>query len=272
MGMSATEASWQHRRNNRVIARLDRESPTPLWAQLEALLRQRLEAREFDDRFPTEAQLTREYEVSRHTVREAIRHLNRSGVLDRQRGRGTVVNRAEFEQPLGALYSLFSSIEDQGVEQRSDVLALDVVKDPVAADHLALPETAELIHVERLRWAGDEPLAVDRAWLPATIARPLLDADFSRTALYDQLEALCGIRPNRGRERCTPTVPAAEVNELLQADPDEAAFRVERQSWLNDHPLEWRITILRGSRCSFMTEWSDSRTAASRHMALLPTS
>ena len=78
-----------------MIDRLDRDSSTPLWAQLESLLRQRLESREFDDRFPTEAQLTREYEVSRHTVREAIRHLNRSGVLDRQRGRGTVVNRAE---------------------------------------------------------------------------------------------------------------------------------------------------------------------------------
>lgn len=253
-----------------MIDRLDRDSSTPLWAQLESLLRQRLESREFDDRFPTEAQLTREYEVSRHTVREAIRHLNRSGVLDRQRGRGTVVNRAEFEQPLGALYSLFSSIEDQGVAQRSDVLALDVVQDPLAAEYLDLPETAELIHLERLRWAGDEPLAVDRAWLPATIARPLLGADFSRTALYDQLESLCGIRPNRGRERCMPTVPATEVNELLHADAGESAFRVERQSWLNDHPLEWRITILRGSRCSFVTEWSDSPTASTPHMALLP--
>ena len=33
----------------------------------------------------------------------------RTGLLRRERGRGTVVNRSEFEQPLGTAYSLFQS-------------------------------------------------------------------------------------------------------------------------------------------------------------------
>ena len=90
---------------------LDRSSPMPLWAQLETALRTRLDSNEFDERFPTDSELVEQYGVSRHTVREAIRHLNKTGILRRERGRGTVVNRAEFEQPLGALYSLFQSIE-----------------------------------------------------------------------------------------------------------------------------------------------------------------
>ena len=99
--------------------RLDRHSPLPLWAQLEAALKQRLDAGDFDERFPTDNELVEEYGVSRHTVREAIRHLNRSGILRRERGRGTVVNRSEFEQPLGTLYSLFRSVESSGALQRS---------------------------------------------------------------------------------------------------------------------------------------------------------
>ena len=50
----------------------------PLWAQLEGALKHRLDAGEFDERFPTDIELVDEYGVSRHTVREAIRHLNRS--------------------------------------------------------------------------------------------------------------------------------------------------------------------------------------------------
>ena len=122
--------------------RLDRNSPLPLWAQLEAELRARLEAGEFDDGFPTDAQLVKRYDVSRHTVREAIRHLNKTGVLRRERGRGTVVNKAEFEQPLGGLYSLFRSIEASGVTQTSEVLELGVVTNAEAANHLGLAEDA----------------------------------------------------------------------------------------------------------------------------------
>ncbi|MCO4836402.1 MAG: GntR family transcriptional regulator, partial [Acidimicrobiaceae bacterium] len=57
------------------VARLDRSSPLPLWAQLETDLRRRLEDGEFDDAFPTDLMLTEAYEVSRHTVREAVRQL-----------------------------------------------------------------------------------------------------------------------------------------------------------------------------------------------------
>ncbi|MBT8241740.1 MAG: GntR family transcriptional regulator, partial [Acidimicrobiia bacterium] len=169
------------------IGQLDRNSPMPLWAQLEAELRQRLETGEFDDGFPTDLELTNDYKVSRHTVREAVRHLNKTGVLKRERGRGTVVNRAEFEQSLGTLYSLFQSVESTGVEQTSEVLRLEVVTDPIAASHLELGEDIELVLLERIRFAAKVPLAIDRAWLPKSAASKLLDVDFTHTALYAEL-------------------------------------------------------------------------------------
>ena len=115
--------------------------------------------------------LTEAYEVSRHTVREAVRQLNKAGVLRRERGRGTVVNRSEFEQSLGTLYSLFDSVEAAGAEQTSEVLALEIVADTVAASHLEVPEDTKLVLLARLRSADREPLAVDRAWLPLSIGR-----------------------------------------------------------------------------------------------------
>ena len=145
---------------------LDRSSPLPLWAQLEAELRRRLESGEFENGFPTDLQLTETYEVSRHTVREAVRHLNKTGVLKRERGRGTVVNRTEFEQSLGTLYSLFQSVEATGVEQTSRVLRLEIVTDTIAANQLELPDDAEFVLLERIRLAGGAPLAVDRGLAP----------------------------------------------------------------------------------------------------------
>jgi len=238
-------------------AKLDRSSPLPLWAQLEADLRTRLDSGEFDTgRFPTDQELVDAYEVSRHTVREAIRNLNKTGVLKRERGRGTVVNRAEFEQSLGTLYSLFESVESSGVEQTSEVLELELVTDSVAASHLELAEDAELLLLARLRLAGGEPLAIDRAWLPASVAGPLIDVDWSHTALYNELRRLGAPVPNQGWERLTPIVPSPSDRKMLGLSKGDAAFHLERLGGRDNTPVEWRTTTIRGDRYRFVAEWS----------------
>ncbi len=233
----------------------------PLWAQLEAELRRRLEAGEFDEGFfPTDHELTETYEVSRHTVREAVRHLNKTGLLKRERGRGTVVNRAEFEQSLGTLYSLYQSVESTGVQQDSEVLQLEIVTDSIAASHLAVAEDAELVLLARLRLAGGQPLAVDRAWLPRELAEPLLVVDWSHTALYRELARIGSPVPNQGWERLTPVVPAPGDRSLLDLRKGDATFFLERLGTNDGAPIEWRTTLIRGDRFRFVSEW----TAGSR--------
>lgn len=247
---------------------LDRTSPMPLWAQLEAELRRRIDDGEWDEGFfPTDQELTEQYDVSRHTAREAVGRLCRLGLLERERGRGTVVNRSRIEQSLGTLYSLFQSVESAGVEQTSEVLELAVVRDPVAAGQLALADDTDLVLLARLRLAGGEPLAVDRAWLPASIAEPLLSVDWTRTALYDELAGIGAPVPNQGWERLTPILPTAADRDQLGSGRTDAAFFLERLGRCDGRPIEWRTTILRGDRYRFVTDWtagvkSDLRPAA----------
>lgn len=235
---------------------LDRDSPMPLWAQLESTLRLRLDAGEFDDRFPTDNELVGEYEVSRHTVREAIRHLNTSGILRRERGRGTVINRSEFEQPLGALYSLFQSIEASGAVQRSHVLDIREDRDPFVAEQLGVDPDTPLFFLERLRCADDDPLALDRSWLPMDIAQPLLASDFEHTALYAELQAKVGTAPDAGWERIAPVLPTPAERKLLTMRRGEAAFFLERLGTAGGEPIEWRTTLIRGDRYRFVSNFS----------------
>lgn len=236
--------------------KLDRDSPMPLWAQLETALRTRLESGEFDDRFPTDHELVEEYEVSRHTVREAIRHLNSAGILRRERGRGTVVNRGEFEQPLGALYSLFRSVESSGAVQRSHVRQLCEVHDADVARRLDVDADAPLLFLERIRCADEVPLALDRSWLPMELAAPLLSSDFERTALYDELRSRVGVAPDAGWERIAPVLPTPDERSLLEMRRGEAAFSLERLGTSLGRPMEWRITLIRGDRYRFVSHFA----------------
>jgi GntR family transcriptional regulator len=241
----------------RGAARLRRGAGRSLWEQLLDDLTRRLRAGEFRDAFPGEIALCDEYQVSRHTVREALRRLREAGEVIAEPGRPPrIASEAEVHQPLGALYSLFASVEAAGLPQLSVVRTLDIRADGVVADRLGLDGSEPLLHLERLRLAGGETLAVDRLWLPASIARPLLEADFTRTALYDELATRCSVRLTGGHETLRAVVPTAAERRLLDIDERTAAFAIDRLGYAGTTPVEWRQTLVRGDRFSVGARFS----------------
>lgn len=236
---------------------LDRRSPVPLWAQLRDDLRRRMAADAFTETFPGELALVSEYEVSRHTVRAALHQLRADGVVVAERGRRPrLARQAAIAQPLGALYSLFASVESAGLHQTSLVRARDLRADGVVADRLGLDGSTPLFRLERLRLAAGEPLAIDTVWLPADVAAPLLEADFTHTALYDELAARTGVRLDGGSEHIRAVVPSRAERRLLDIPAATGALAIDRLSHAGGRPVEWRQTLIRGDRFSLVAEFS----------------
>ena len=238
---------------------LDRSSPMPLWAQLRADLRRRLEAGAFASAFPGELALMAEYEVSRHTVRTALRELRAEGIVVAERGRRPrLASPTAITQPLGALYSLFASVESAGLRQTSVIRSRGLCADGVIADRLGLEASTPLFRLERLRLAADEPLALDTVWLPAQIAAPLMDADFTHTALYEELANRTGVRLDGGQEHIRAVVPTRAQQRLLGIAPSTGALAIDRLGHAGGRPVEWRHTIIRGDRFSLLANFSPS--------------
>ena len=231
----------------------------PLWQQLQQQLLDRLAAGEFANHFPGELALVEDYGVSRHTVRQALQQLRADGVIVAERGRQPRVAPApEIQQPLGALYSLFASVEAAGLTQQSIVRTFDTRADALIAERLQLEASTPLIYLERLRLAGDEPLAIDRVWLPAELAAPLLGADFSHTSLYGELFQRTGIRLDHGSEDIHAVAPTRAERTQLRCSPEVAAFSINRLGHVRARPVEWRHTLIRGDRFALTAEFSAS--------------
>ena len=236
---------------------VDRSSPLPLWSQVQNDLRRRAAAGEFDAVFPGENVLVSQYAVSRNTVREALRALRSAGVVTAERGRAPRLVRGDaIEQPVGTLYSLFASVESAGLRQSSVVRVLDIRADGVVATRLGLEESTPLVHLERLRLAGDDPLALDRVWLPAALAAPLLEVDFTRTSLYDELAARTGVHLEAGQEQIKAVMPTPAEQTLLACPSGTAAFAIERSARSGRRWVEWRQTVVRGDRFVFHADFS----------------
>jgi len=228
----------------------------PLWSQVLEDLRARLAGGEFAERFPSDLELVSHYEVSRHTVREAVRHLQDEGLLERRRGQGSFVRVRPIEQPVGTLYSLFRSIEARGMTQQSIVRYLEVRTDDKAAAMLSCLPGERLVYLERLRLVDDVPIALDCSWLPHGLAEPLLHIDFSHTALYEELAERCGISLTSGWERIRPVLPEPVQRRLLDISARVPGFAIERMAYRERTPVEWRHSVVRGDHFSFVSRWS----------------
>ncbi len=230
------------------------KAPTK-WQVVLADLEERLARGDITDRFPTDRELVDHYGVSRQTVREAVRRLRARGIVERHRGRDSFVRPDRLQQPVGTLYSLFREVEQRGHEQRSEVLELRTCTHVDSTKALGLPRDTELVALARLRYVDEVPIAMDTVWLPAEIGRPLLDADMTRTSLYDELEARSGVTIDATEEVILPIIPDADTRELLELDDEEAIFRVERKGFTDGRMIEWRITLVRGERFAFLSTW-----------------
>ncbi|MGQ0464950.1 MAG: GntR family transcriptional regulator [Sporichthyaceae bacterium] len=235
--------------------RLVRAPGQPLWAQLEADIRLRLARGEFAQGFPSEWTLVGEYGVSRHTVRQALRRIRESGVVETSQGRASAVGGPAIAQALGAVDSLFRAVERTGVEQRSTVRALELRRDAHAARALAIRANANLVFVERLRWAGDEPLALDRSWFPRDVGEALLDADLERASLYTELLRRSGVELTAGTDEIRAVVPDTDVRRLLRIPRGVVLLAATRLGRCGERPVELRETLIRADRYAFTAQW-----------------
>lgn len=246
---------------------VDRESPLPLWSQVETDLRSRIDSGEFAERFPTDEELVDTYGVSRHTAREAVRRLCADGLVVRERGRGTVLADPASERPLDAMYSLFEAVEAGGIEQTSELLAEQQVTNPEAAAALALDEDEPLVLIERLRRAAGQALALDRVWLPAEVGGPLLGSDWSHTSLYSRLAATGTGRPDAGWERVRAVLASDRDAGHLGLEPPAAVFCLERLGRVGDRCVEWRRSLVRADRFAVMSRFVEGRTEATLRLS-----
>ena len=91
--------------------------PASRYSTLARLLFEEIETGRYKvgEKIPTEAELQQRYDVSRHTVREALRDLKGQGLIVARAGVGTVVRakaaRTRFMQGVGTLQELIQFVE-----------------------------------------------------------------------------------------------------------------------------------------------------------------
>lgn len=197
---------------------LDRTSPVPLYFQVATRLQQQIEEGEIPvgGRLENEVDLADRLGVSRPTMRRAISYLVERGMLIRKRGVGTQVVHPKVRRPV-ELTSLYDDLARSGQSPRTEIRELDVRPAPDRiAEALGIPCGAEVTWIERLRFAGEEPLALLHNAVPVDLLRPRRE-DLERSGLYDLLRAAGHVPRMANQIVGARTATAAEARILGEA-------------------------------------------------------
>jgi len=242
----------------RTVTRADRV--VPLYYQVQHLIRSRIERGEYPatTQIPSEHELGRELDVSRVTIREALRGLVRDGLLVKVQGKGTfVAEQANWELPPLKFTGFLEDLSDR--VRRLDVKLVLVDRVAVSDDRralLALPATEdELVRIRRLRHINGSPFSYTVNYLPVAIGERIDAQALYERPLIDVLERDLAIPILRAQETVEAASADTEVAAQLEITPMFPVMRIQRTMFAEgDRPFELVETFYRADKYKYSVE------------------
>jgi len=234
------------------VKEVNKDSPLPLYYQLKDLIMEKIELEKYKpgDKLPTEEELCEKYNLSRTTVRNALKDLENKGLIRRERSLGTFVSLSKISQGPKTLKSFTEDMIDRGYTPYSKELERKVIKSyGIVSKKLQIEDGERVIYIKRLRFANNKPMGIQEAFLPYSRFPTLLSEVEEVQSLYSLLKEKYNIVIKSAKE----TYRAVLLNEveakLLDSPDNSPAFYVERIGFdLNERPIEFVKSLMKADK------------------------
>jgi GntR family transcriptional regulator len=201
----------------------------PAYRRIQSAIRQRIDSGRLrpGDVVDSERELARIHGVSLMTARHALADLAQEGVVERRHGAGTFVAlpKVHFNKLLGYTEQMASL----GLVPRSRIVSSGIVnREHEIAARLGLSSSSRLVRIERVRSAGDEPVALEICYLSGEEFSTLMDLPLDQTSLFAVLERDYGVELAYADEEIDATQADHRVAELLQIPRGSPLLRIRQ--------------------------------------------
>jgi GntR family transcriptional regulator, histidine utilization repressor len=205
-------------------------------------VRDRIHARILDstyapgDKLPRDEDIAEQMGCARSTVQRAMRDLSDSGIVERRRKGGThvrsdPVTRATLDIPITR-----KEVENKGSVYGYQFISQTMADTPrsVAAKFgLSAPTT--MMRIEALHLSDQRPYIYEDRWICTETVPEICAVDLKRESANEWL-----VR-NKPYSRCDIRFYAIKASEydarLLDIEPGEALFVMERTTWIGTKPI-----------------------------------
>jgi GntR family transcriptional regulator len=231
----------------------------PKYYELRQWLRARVDGMPPGTPVAPERALSQRFNVSRTTVRQALHDLAVEGRIVRQQGRGTFVAPPKVTQPM-QLSSYTQAMSAQGRRPGSRIVDTSVIDaEPEVAEQLGVAAGSPVVRIERLRYADDEPMAVETVYLDHTRFANIGAELAADASLYALLENRYGVVLTGADETIETVLAPPAAARLLGTDAATPMLLLTRRTRESSgRPVEYVRSLYRGDRFRFSTHLARS--------------
>ena len=221
-------------------------------AEISRVLRDRITTGiyQINEFLPPEVLLAAEFNLSRHTIRAAMRALVDEGLIKRQAGRGTVVS----PRKPGGTWGVKSINDLIGEFTESQIILLK--RGPVPAKSfpevipiLNLRSNVSVFHIERVIINREGPMALHRLFTHGRYAARLPVERVGYATLIELIEEHCRIEAVRTRQVATALAAPPQVATILGIRAGSPLLALRRTYLDRDNePIEYTELLCRPDR------------------------
>lgn len=208
----------------------------PMYRQIADALREKINTGELKpgDALPTESSLQEAFNVSRVTVRQALKLLTEEQIVESIQGSGTYVKEERVNYDIYQLTGFCEKLADRNVDTHSDVSVFEVVKaDERLAARLAINPDDKVWHVKRVRFIKQKPVNLEETWMPLAMF-PDLTWEVMENSKYHYVEQIKKLVIDRSEQELVPIMPSEEAIAALSLDPAKPILEKVSRGFLKD--------------------------------------
>lgn len=233
--------------------RIDHNSPLPLHAQVEQLLRTMIELPEYKngDFLPKEVDLAKQLGISRNTLRQATNKLEYEGLLIRKKGVGTKVSQKQVSTHLNEWLSFTQEMNNKGVSFTNVSIETEWVEaGKKIASFFEIDPESSILKLSRLRGDAEGPFVYFESYFHPRIGLSG-DEDFVRP-LYEILENDYHVVPTYSDERLKARLASEITSKRLKIGKGDPVLVRERfVSDPGNRPLEYNLGFYIAERFTY---------------------
>lgn len=200
---------------------------------------------------PPEVLLLAEFNVSRHTIRDAMKALVAEGLIERKAGRGTIVfprSKSDGKWGVRSINDLIGEFSDSQIVllKRGVVSARSF---PKVAELFSLRSSGSLYCIQRVINLKQGPTAYHRLFTLVRYASRIPKEELGYETLIGQLEQYCRVRAFRTRQVASAIDADADVAKSLGVRRGTPMLILKR-TYLSrdDEPIEYTELVCRPDR------------------------
>jgi GntR family transcriptional regulator len=252
--------------NWKSLLKIDNRVKIPLYHQIVQNITELIEEGKLDhgSMLPSEWELTNLYSVSRLTVRQALKDLERNGLVTRRHGIGTFVSTPPTTQLTPSKMSFSQKMRQIGKKPSHKIISLTRIPAPKeVANMLQISEKAPVIELVRVRYADEEPIMIETAYLPSERFPDLTEENLAAGSLYQYLNERYSISIVAVDQTLQPVLVKPRQAPLLDVEAGSPAIMTKLVAYArNNVPVEYSWSITGGDKCKFYFHFREEETTA----------